>query len=201
LQTQASDALRVSTDEDKRWEADYPHRDALVDVRRWTSLEVTRAQISAAFLIERLARAYMGGRQRTGVLTPKRSVLVDDIETVRVTHAAFAAAPPTPEAQAFIDRALGCLRQCFAHGMVVYAWEHRDYTGITDSFKSLLSFASDPNHTPLELAWEPTYLGDRPPLPPNFKPPKKLEMRVVYAIVVVLQLIVVAFLWWFVHAR
>lgn len=185
--------------EDKRWELDYPHRDDLFDVRRWTSLDVTRAQISAAFLLEKLARAYMGGRQMTGVQTHKRFVLVDDIETVRVIHAAFAASTPTPEAQTWIDRALGCLRLCFTHGMAVLMWDRPGYDDITGDFKSLLTFASDPNHTPVELAWEPTYLGDRLDLPSTHTAPKPLDMRVVYALVAALQLVVVACLWWFVH--
>lgn len=199
----ASDAQRVSTD-DRLWESDYPHRDDPADIGRLMReepVDVTRVQIAAAFQVERRARAFMGGRQMTGVQTSKRHVLVDDDYVARTLLRAFQVAAPSEEAQKWMDRALGCLRQCFARGMVVLMWDRPGYDDVTPAFQALLAFASDPTHTPLELAWEPTYLGDRPPVPHNYKPPKPLDLRKVYAIIMVFGVFLFTFLWWFVRRQ
>jgi hypothetical protein len=162
------------------WSAEYPFRDELGEIlavvsaaqgrRGWpegvTREEaIARAQISGAFRIERLARLFMAGRQFTGVQLDKRGVLVDDAFTARTVADAWRLVPRTPEAQRWIDRAAGCLRQCFEHGMVVLEWDRPGYDDVTKLFFPLLGFASDPSVTPVELRWEPAYLGEPPPDP------------------------------------
>lgn len=160
------------------WEREYPARDDLFSVMRAVSdaraggppgpageEAITRAQISAAFHVERLARAFMSGRQFTGVQRDKRGVVVVDAHDARTVAEAWRLRPPTPEAQAWIDRALGALRQCFARGMAVLVWDRPGYDDVTPEFLALLDFASSPEACPVVLAWDPTYHGesDAPP--------------------------------------
>jgi hypothetical protein len=159
------------------WELDYPHREDLFDVRlACTALHadppprgaerdarIARAQISVAYQLEKIARGYMGGKQFTGVQLQKRGVLVSDAFTAASTAAAFDAGPRTPEVQAWVDRAVGCLRQCFDHDLVVLEWDRPGYDDVTRSFQRLLSYASNPDVTPVVLPWEPAYLGEPEP--------------------------------------
>lgn len=172
---------------DLTWEHDYPHRDDLLAIdatcaasegrRPWppdTPPEeaLRRAQISAAFVIEKLARDFMAGKQFTGVQTHTRGVVVDQARTARVVADAWSQGPRPPDVQAFVDRAVGCLRQGFEHDLVVLEWDRPGYDDVTRSFRRLLSFASDPHHTPVVLTWQPEAPAGPPPLVPPITPPR-----------------------------
>lgn len=167
------------------WEREYPYRDELW-VARYPLLEgrtgaralppgvstdeaLPRAQIAAAYRLEQLARAVMAGRQFTGIARYPRHTLVDNASTAADIAAIWAAEPRTADAQAFIDRALGCWHQCRARGVIVLQWDRPGYDDVTTEFDRLFDFASEPHHTPVVLAWEEAYLGEPrrgPPVPP-----------------------------------
>jgi hypothetical protein len=64
-----------------------------------------------------------------------------------------------------VDRAVGCWRQCLARGVRVMEWDRPGYDEVTRAFQGLLSYASDPSVTPVVLAWEAEYRGERPGQP------------------------------------
>jgi hypothetical protein len=164
------------------WELDYPHREELWEARypllkayrgeaplpagETAEQVLARAQISGAYHVEFLARSVMAGQQFTGVQTHKRHVLVDQSSTAWDLRQIWDAGPRTLEVQAFVDRAVGCLRQVFAQGVVVLEWDKPGYDDVTRSFKELLVYASDPEVTPVVLEWDLVYHGE-PPLPPD----------------------------------
>ena len=163
------------------WELDYPHREDLWEARypllkayrgeaalpagETAAQVLARAQISAAWHLEGLARAVFQGEQFTGVQTHKRRVLVDQSSTAWDIRQIWDAGPRSPEVQAFVDRAVGCWRQVCAQGVAVLEWDRPGYDDVTRSFDELLAYASDAAVTPVVLAWDADYHGEPPPPP------------------------------------
>jgi hypothetical protein len=121
-----------------------------------------RSQISAAWFVERLARDFMAGRQPTGMLGEPRLRVVAAASTAREICQIWNVQPRSPEVQALVDRAVGCLRQCFARDMRVFEYDRPGYDEVTRFFLPLLQYASDPSVTPVVLDWDPDYHGVRP---------------------------------------
>jgi len=152
----------VSPDEpplESPWQDAYPFRDDLwVALRRLETHPgkdaIARGQISAAYAVEGLAREFMAGRQFTGILLTRRHAVVDNASRARDVRALWSAGAPGTEAQAFIDRAAGCLRQAFDATMHVYQWDRPGYDDITGEFRDLLQFASEGAGTPVLLSFE-----------------------------------------------
>jgi hypothetical protein len=119
-----------------------------------------RAQISAAYRVECLARAFMRGEQITGMLEEKRLRMVDAASTPRICCRIWDVQPRTPEVQALVDRAVGCWRQCVERGATVFEYDRPGYDEVTTYFQPLLRYASDPSVTPVVLEWDPTYHGE-----------------------------------------
>ena len=131
---------------------------------------VRQAQVSAAHELEGFARAILRGEQFTGVQLSQRRVVVDQAERAWDIASVWRAAPRDAEVQALVDRAVGCLRQCLAQGVVVLEWDRPGYDDVTRAYRELLPFASDPDVTPVELPWEPEFKGE-PVLPTKRAPP------------------------------
>jgi hypothetical protein len=201
------------------WEYDYPHRLPMWQVEwplrpnnrpssdeggDWAPEQVyRRAQISAAYQVERLARAFMRGEQITGILAEPRHRMVDAASTPQICCRIWAAQARTPEVQALVDRAVGCWRQCVERGVTVFEYDRPGYDEVTKSFEPLLRYASDASVTPVVLEWDPTYHGEaallrcdpetgeplRAPASPPPAPEEGGRARLVYVIVPVVILV------------
>lgn len=149
------------------WELDYPFRDDLDAARAAVGRgapAVERAQIAAAYQLERRARAAMAGRSGAITTIDGRRALRDTAASAYAIEAIWQAGRRTPEVQRWVDRAVGCLRQCFEHDVAV--WEPDGGRAVTHAFRPLLAYASDPRRTPVALVWE-----EPAPTPPPRRPP------------------------------
>lgn len=158
------------------WERDYPYRlpiwraswplspnnrpDPKAQGEASPEQVYRRAQISAAYQLERIARSFMRGEQCTGILGDKRLRIVDHASTPRDMCRLWDVQPRTPEVQALVDRAVGCWRQCVERGVTVFEYDRPGYDEVTRSFQPLLRYASDPSVTPVVLEWDPEYHGE-----------------------------------------
>jgi hypothetical protein len=120
----------------------------------------TRSQISAAYHLERISRAFMSGHQVTGLLGDKRRRIVDSSATASYTRQLWNVQPRSPVVQALVDRAVGCWRQCVERDIQVFEYDRPGYDEVTKSFTPLLDYASDPRVTPVVLEWDPEYHGE-----------------------------------------
>ncbi len=158
------------------WELDYPHRLPMWKAH-WPLIPANRprpplpngdtveavyarSQVSAAYHLERNARAFMAGQQRTGMLGNKRQRIVGSAVMAIHTREIWDVQPRSPEVQALVDRAVGCWRQCVERGIQVFEYDRPGYDEVTTFFVPLLAYASDRSVTPVVLDWDTEYHGE-----------------------------------------
>ncbi len=106
-----------------------------------TADDVERAQVSAAYRVEELVRAWSGGTHHTGVIMSRRA-LVTNASWANAVAEIWDAAPRSAATQPVVDRALMHLSRAFDDGLRCFEWDRPGYDEVTRSFTALLSRAA-----------------------------------------------------------